>query len=141
MTSINMRDMGESRDMRKTMDMEGNNRTIRGRRHRRTAARRKNKRMFSRFMTALVALIILFTFVFCMHIFAGQDFSSTDRPEKMYTSVLVYPGDSIDSLASDYLSEDFENADAIKREIISINHLDYDGSLTAGNHIIVPVYR
>ena len=59
----------------------------------------------------------------------------------MYTAVLVYPGDSIDSLAEEYLSVEYEDRESLKREIVSINHLDYDGSLTSGNHIIIPVYR
>ena len=59
----------------------------------------------------------------------------------MYTSILIYPGDSIASLAERYYTDEYGDEAALAREIISINHLDYDGSLTAGNHIIVPVYR
>lgn len=128
-------------DMRRSMEMEQSVRSARTGKHRRTAGKRRMKRMVSRFLTALVVLIMVFTFTFCVHIFAGQNFSSSDTKEKMYTSVIVYPGDSIDSLVAEYLSDEYENKDALRREIISINHLDYEGSLTAGNHIIVPVYR
>ena len=135
-----MRNMMDLREMEQNTRVESV-KASKSRKHRRISGRRKMKRMLSRFLTALVVLLMVFTFSFCVHIFAGQDFSATDAKEKMYTSVLVYPGDSIDSLAEEYLSVEYEDRESLKREIVSINHLDYDGSLTSGNHIIIPVYR
>ncbi len=110
-------------------------------RHKRIARKRKIKRLFSRFLTALVPLLLILTLNCGIISFAGQETADVHVMEKVYTSIMVYPGDSIDSIAAQYETEGFEDRDSLKHEIISINHLDYEGTLSAGNHIIVPVYR
>ena len=72
--------------------------------------------------------------------FAGSGNACEGGFNKRYTSILIYPGDTIESLVSDYSSEGSADRDSLAKEILSINHLSPDKDLQPGNHIIVPVY-
>ena len=100
---------------------------------------RRAKRMAARFITVLSLLLILLTLLGSIISFAGS--SSSDTHNKVYSSILVYPGDSLDSLAEKYLCPEQNDREKLKNEIASINHLTPDSALTAGNHIIVPLYE
>ena len=102
---------------------------------------RKIKRMTARFITILTMFLIVLTVAGSLSSFAGSKDIAKLASEKQYTSVLIYPGDSLDSLTDQYISPEYKNREKLKMEIMSINHLSPDKVLTAGNHIIVPVYR
>ena len=96
--------------------------------------------MTARFITVLTALLLVFTIAGSIRSFAGSE-NSRSGLSKQYTSVMVYPGDSLDSVADKYLCPEQSDRDRLIREIASINHLSPENPLTTGNHIIVPVYR
>ncbi|MCR4590299.1 MAG: hypothetical protein K5668_05710 [Lachnospiraceae bacterium] len=125
---------------------------MRIRRRKRILRERKAKRMGARFITVLTALLIILTVAGSISSFAGsksplsttafgENLSAGIKPEKQYTSIMVYPGDSLYSVAESCMCPDQNNRERLMKEIAAINHLSPDNGLTAGNHIIVPVYR
>ena len=110
--------------------------------HRRIRRQRRMRRVMARFITVLSVLLLLVTFSGAIKSFAGQDMRSSTGSEcrKCYTSIMIYPGDSIGSITDKYYSEQFKDKDSLAHEILSINHLSPERSLEPGNHIIVPVY-
>ena len=131
---------------------------IKNKNHRRIIYSRRFNRMTIRFITALTALLMTATITCTFTSFARTGSSGRDSiPElkKYYTSVMIYPGDTPESIADKYcfpegtprsIADNFSSpvySDKVSpaEEILSINHLSPDNSLQPGNHIIVPVYR
>ena len=58
------------------------------------------RRIMARFITVLSVLLLLVTFSGAIKSFAGQDMRSSAGSEcrKCYTSIMIYPGDSIGSI-------------------------------------------
>ncbi len=111
--------------------------------HRRIKRQRKAKRLAARFITALTMLLIILTFAGSIVSFAGSSEGSkvNSARSKHYASILIYPGDSLDSVAESHMCPEQNDREKLKKEIIAINHLSPEGSLSAGNHIIVPCYN
>ncbi len=102
---------------------------------------RRIKRMTARFTLVFFLLLFISLSAGTLKSFAGAGSQSPERtPVKHYTSVLIYPGDSILSLAEKYHCDGIGDTDSLAHEILSINHLSPDKDLQPGNHIIVPVY-
>ena len=124
----------------RTYNLMKNDRICRIKKHRRIKGQRRAKRLAARFITVLSLLLILLTLLGSICSFADSS-SSDSIKEKHYSSIMIYPGDSIDSLTEKYLCPEQNDRERLKNEIASINHLSAESALTAGNHIIVPVYE
>ena len=91
------------------------------------------------------ALLILFSisFIFSGIFFfkgnSGKAYAGTSN-HKYFTPVLVEPGDSLWSIADDYITEEYSSIDDYIDEVISINHLSGHGDINAGCYITVPYY-
>lgn len=89
---------------------------------------------------ALVMLTIVIT------TFAGTRFAfakpNTNGPEriKVYKSIVIYGGDTLFSIASEYCSDEWKDRASYIHEVSKINHLDDNDMLIAGNYLIVPYY-
>ena len=59
---------------------------------------------------------------------------------KYYTSIIVEAGESLWNIADDYMDEHYDNRGSYIAEICHINHLDENGTVTAGQTLIVPYY-
>lgn len=66
--------------------------------------------------------------------------NSADMSTKVYKSIMIYSGDSFDSIADKYISDEYSSKEAYVKEVISINNMCSDSTLVPGNHIIVPYY-
>ena len=68
--------------------------------------------------------------------------SDAYEPEfKYYKSVTVHSGDTIWDIAQEYYSEDnYSSFNSYLYEIISLNRLDSEGTLKAGENVIIPYY-
>lgn len=97
-------------------------------------------RMTARFITVLSLLLILFTLSGGIRSFAGSR-DKTPAGNKYYSSITIYPGDSLDSLSNKHMSSGYRDSEMLKHEIICINHLCPDTVLKAGDHLIIPGYR
>lgn len=102
------------------------------------------KRMGARFITVFSLFLLFITITGAINSFAGSTLPSSDRCsteyKKCYTSIMIYPGDSIDTITDKYYTQQFKDKDSLTFEILSINHLSPEKTLEPGNHIIVPVY-
>ena len=141
--NINIENVGYSDNFDetgRTYNLTNYDHICRIKKHRRIKGQRRAKRLAARFITVLSLLLILLTLLGSICSFA--DSSSSDiHTEKHYSSIMIYPGDSLDSLAEKYLCPEQNDRERLKNEIASINHLSAESALTAGNHIIVPVYE
>ena len=57
---------------------------------------------------------------------------------KYYTSVVIYPGDTLTSLAEEY-GDHFESAESFIKDVQLTNHM-YDDKIIAGTNLIIPYY-
>lgn len=71
--------------------------------------------------------------------FAKQNVEANERT-KVYKSIVIYAGDTLTSIASEYCSDEWNDTTAYIHEVSRINHLDDDELLIAGNYLIIPYY-
>lgn len=113
--------------------------------HKRIIKSRRMRRMSARFITVFSLFLLFITITGAINSFAGSTLPSSDSSDteykKCYTSIMIYPGDSIDSITDKYYTSQFKDKDSLAFEILSINHLSPEKTLEPGNHIIVPVYN
>ena len=58
---------------------------------------------------------------------------------KYYTSVEIHAGDTLWSIASDYITDDYENIDEYINEVCEINHISAN-EIHSGQYITIPYY-
>ena len=58
---------------------------------------------------------------------------------KYFTSILVYPGDTLTSIARQYADQHYESIEDYIEEVRVTNHLQED-EIRAGEYLIVPYY-
>ena len=89
---------------------------------------------------------VLITMALCSF-FSVKAFANTDNTRvdsfgtKQYRSIVIYCGDTVESIAEDNYSFQFSSVDKMAREIRSINHLSSDEVLVPGNYIVIPYFR
>ena len=59
---------------------------------------------------------------------------------KYYTPVMVHSGDTLESLADGYITDDYRDSASYIKEVCGINNLEDADSIIAGECIIVPYY-
>lgn len=100
--------------------------------------RRERRR---RCMTALgIVLATLCVVCFCSMSYGALK-SKASSGFKYYTSVTVAAGETLWELADSYVDYDYyKNKSSYIAEVQQINHLDEQGSITAGQVLILPYY-
>ena len=88
----------------------------------------------------LICVIVIFA------IFFGQSLNSEAHSKEMpvrykyYTSITVHYGDTLESIAEEYISDEYKGIDAYVKEVCYINHIGEGGKIIAGENIVVPYY-
>lgn len=59
---------------------------------------------------------------------------------KYYTPVMVHSGDTLESLADGYITDDYRDSASYIKEVCGINNLEDADSIIAGECIILPYY-
>ena len=91
------------------------------------------------FLTGLVLILfVLFLTIFSVKSNASEDPDSKEY--KHYVTVEILPGDSVYSIAEEYLSNGYSSIDSLVNEILYVNNLSETTVLISGNYLIVPVY-
>ncbi len=92
-----------------------------------------------RIALALLTFLIVFgiAFIFATLLIKAQD---EREPFKYYTQIEIHSGDTLESIADKYLTDAEDSRQHYINEIISTNNLDDDGSILAGDTLIVPYY-
>ena len=113
-------------------------RPSRSRREKRIARLRREARIRS---LLLVLISVILTTAAVLTITAHK--ANADRMDvptyKYYTSVSVKSGDTLWSIAQEYISCEYEDTNDYIREVRSINHL-VGNDLTPGEYLTVPYY-
>lgn len=87
------------------------------------------------FMVAVIAFVSVF-FVFS----ARSKAESKDQKFKYYTSISVEYGDSLWTIADEYMDREFYDRLTYIQEVKSINHIQDENEIVAGKILIVPYY-
>ena len=107
-------------------------------RYRRAARVRQVKRQKLLVMIGLLITIILCLF-FSIRAFAGTG-SDRQTDGKKFRSIMIYCGDTVESVAKEHYDIRFSSQEHLEYEIRCINHIGYGEKLIPGNHIVIPYY-
>ncbi len=91
----------------------------------------------------ILVSLVLISLIFVLTIFSVKSNASEDPDSveyKHYLSVEIMPGDSISSIADEYMSSGYSSVDSLVNEILYVNNLNETTVLISGNYLIVPVY-
>lgn len=96
----------------------------------------KYRRMRLAFVVGLVMLIILSSLLIAD---AAWGRNASDTRYKYYTSIEVQSGDTLLTIADQYMTAGYKNKKAYVNELMSINGLS-DSRIHAGEYLTVPYY-
>ena len=68
-----------------------------------------------------------------------QKESDTPATYKYYTSIRIESGDTLNSIARNYISKEYESTDAYINEVMQMNALENE-IIHAGQFLIIPYY-
>ncbi len=113
-------------------------------RYRRTAlAKRRRERMMKRRLIALgvMASVIIFMAIILTFSFSSDASNMNNEEYKYYTSVSVETGDSVWTIAEEYMDDlHYRSTKEFVNEIASINRISPDSLLKSGTNLIIPYY-
>lgn len=90
---------------------------------------------------ALSLMVAVICFVGVFFIFsASSKAESKDQKYKYYTSISVEYGDSLWTIADEYMDKEFYDHFSYIQEVKSINHIHDENEIVAGKMLIVPYY-
>jgi len=97
---------------------------------------RRNRMLFLATMSIVSVLFVLIISFTC-----GTLKSDANTGYKYYTSITVESGDSLWTIADDYMDTDhYKNKNKYIAEVCRINHLSEDGSIVKGQTLVVPYF-
>lgn len=101
-----------------------------------------NRKITIRKQRIILTCVFLMIVIFSLLSISGKVYadSSIDENVKKYKSILIYAGDTLESIALENISDEYESTTKYIKEVASINHISVDSKLVPGNHIIVPYY-
>lgn len=113
--------------------------------------RKRNKRYkkannsLSRFLTGIFAVMIIMacSFGFGSFFSSAHDNTSSDKAEfKYYKSIQIEKGDSLWSIAEEYMGTEFDSVSDYIDELIQINQLSTDdmNNLQEGDYLLVAYF-
>ena len=101
--------------------------------HLKQEAQQKHIVLIFCFSIALVMLLIIIFRTINTHAAPAEVMT------KYYTSIRVESGDTLWSIASDYITDEYKDMNEYIHEICSINHIFKD-EIYAGEYLIIPYY-
>ncbi len=107
---------------------------------RRTVAMKKNQLIARRrivLFTIISIITILFIAVFLSSFTANA--SESEVTNKYYTSICLQDGDSLWSIADEYMTSEYRNQNEYINEVKQLNHLSSD-TIHEGQHLMIPYY-
>ncbi len=108
---------------------------------RRVAAARREQVFIQKAILVVVFIITLFfSITFVSSKVNASNIRNNNDSVKMYKSIMVYSGDTLESIATKYMTEEYGSVNKYMKEVVSINGLDPAAKLIPGNKIIIPYY-
>lgn len=127
------RNMGERENIREMTDREL-------RAYKRKLRRNKERRRKIASLLATACLIVACVISY-RSLISGAQGSAEDISLKYYTGITVQSGDSLWSIADEYMDlEQYKNKARYIEEVCSINQLSDASEIRAGQYLIVPYY-
>lgn len=62
-----------------------------------------------------------------------------EQSYKYYTSIEIHAGDTLWSIASDYITDDYEDMDEYIKEVCEMNHIS-GNEIHSGQYLTIPYY-
>jgi hypothetical protein len=93
-------------------------------------------------MLALIVLVVMTTLVLLggsIRAFASSQ-SKAAPLHKYYTSIRVEKGDSLWSIADDYIIDGVQSREDFIDEVCTLNHISQQDMLHSGDHLVVMYY-
>ncbi len=90
------------------------------------------------FLTGMILICCIFAGILLFHRKTPAA-AEADTGFKSYTSIEIKSGDSLWSIASEYMTEDYDSVQEYVREIKSLNGLGGD-EIYAGKFLLIPYY-
>ncbi len=108
-------------------------------RNRRAARTRQVRRQK---LSIIIGVLITMAFIsfFSIKAFANTGNSCETYVTKQYKSVMIYCGDTVESIAEDNYSVMFSSVDKLADEIRNINHISGGEKLIPGNYLVIPYF-
>ena len=92
----------------------------------------------------LISIICITVFLFSLLLFnhktEAANFSANSNAVKMYKSITVFSGDTLESIADEYMSNEYSSVNKYINEVLSINGMNSATKLVVGNKIVIPYY-
>ncbi len=107
----------------------------------RRMARARQVRRQKLFLIIGVLVTMAFISFFSVKAFANTDNTADCFGTKQYKSVMIYCGDTVESIANSNYGPMYSSADKMADEIRSINHLSEGEELIPGNYIVIPYFK
>lgn len=89
-------------------------------------------------IVAIIVAAILYVSV--SHIGTAEA-DATNASTKYYTCIEVESGDSLWSIAEEHITEEYSSVQEYVDEVVQINNLTNESSITAGTNLLIPYYR
>ena len=86
-----------------------------------------------------ILIISILAITFGSFLSKAKDTNSDVPTYKYFTSIQVKTGDSLYSIANEYIDQSMQSMDSYMNEVIHMNSLDSD-TIHAGQYLIVPYY-
>ena len=95
----------------------------------------------------MITIILITAFIVVSLVMLGSSISGgrssraadLEKGQKYYTSIEIKPGDSLWSIATEYMSEEYENVQEYIEDIKAFNGMG-DDTIHSGRYIIIPYY-
>lgn len=89
----------------------------------------------------LLFAVVLVVAVLSISHFAYASADTDNLPRaKYYKSIMIYSGDTLDSIAEKYISDEYASTEQYIYEVSCMNYLSEDTTLIAGNYLVIPYY-
>ena len=107
----------------------------------RRIARTRQVRRQKLFLIIGVLITMAFISFFSIRTFANTDNSPECFGTKQYKSIMIYCGDTVESIAEENYNFMYSSPDRMADEIRSINNIGRGEELIPGNYLIIPYFK
>lgn len=107
--------------------------------YKKVVKRMLKKALYNKYVLAVVILSLILTIISFFMITTTVSANTPITSKKLVTSVLISRGDTLWSIASEYITEEYKDIPTYIKEIKRTNGLDSD-NITEGCYLIVPYY-
>ena len=88
-----------------------------------------------------VVLVFMIGLTFGGFLSKAKESSNLSEYTKYYTNIEIHPGDTLWDLADEYMDTvNYDSKEAYIREVLSINSLNSENHIVAGQFLIMPYY-